>query len=131
MKREIDGRLYDTIDATLVASQSSASTHIHRAASLYRSPEGHFFLVDEREVHGVDGALLTPLTDEMARAWLDEHGRADLSTDLFGGDDVAVTVHLHPALYRRIETAAKSVGALPADWIEAHLAAVLPGPDAS
>ena len=83
MKREIEGRVYDTSTATFVASHKGGSTHMHRAASLYRSPEGDYFLVDEREVHGVDGALLTPFTAAMAREWLEEHGQADLASTLF------------------------------------------------
>lgn len=84
MKREIDGRVYDTTLATLVASHGSSSTHTHRAMSLYQSPEGDFFLVEEREVHGVDGALLTPFTESMAHEWLTEHGRGDVLSKLFG-----------------------------------------------
>lgn len=83
MKREIEGRVYDTTLATLVASHMSSSTHIHRATSLYRAPDGSFFLVEEREAHGVDGALLTPLTGAMAREWLEEHGKAELAATLF------------------------------------------------
>lgn len=84
MKREIEGRIFDTASATLVASHMNSSTHIHRAVTLYRTPDGGFFLVEEREVHGVDGALLTPMTDAMARDWLEEHGKAGLASELFG-----------------------------------------------
>lgn len=84
MKREIDGKVYDTELATLVASHGRSSTHIHRAASLYRTPEGGYFLVDEREAHGIDAAALTPFTDAMAREWLEEHGKLELASKLFG-----------------------------------------------
>lgn len=84
MKREIDGRVFDTTQATLVASDMSSSTHVHRAVSLYRSADGHYFLVEEREIHGIDGALLTPFSESMAREWLTEHGKGEIASELFG-----------------------------------------------
>lgn len=82
MKREIEGRVYDTNSATLIASHAGGSTHIHRVISLYCSSDGDYFLLEEREVHGVDGAILTPCTDSMAREWLEEHGNAELASKL-------------------------------------------------
>ena len=81
MKRTIDGNVYDTTESILVASHTSGSTHVHRVESLYRSPAGAYFLVEEREVHGVDGVLLTPFSAPMARQWLTERSLADRMPD--------------------------------------------------
>jgi hypothetical protein len=58
MKREIDGCIYDG-RAKVIAFHDSGTSHIHRISSLYRSAHGRYFVGEEQEVHGVDGALLT------------------------------------------------------------------------
>ena len=83
MRREIEGKAYDTTTATVIATHTSDSTHIHRAVSLYQSPTGDYFLVEEREAHGVDGAILTPCTAAMARDWLLGHDLTDRAPQLF------------------------------------------------
>jgi hypothetical protein len=49
MKRQIDGCLYDTPLAKVIASHASGSTHVHQSTSLYRSLEGKYFTVESRK----------------------------------------------------------------------------------
>ena len=126
MKREIDGRVYDTTLAMLIASHEKASTHVHRAISLYRSVDGDFFVVEERDAHGVDSVVLTPLSAEMAREWLDEHGKTDMALAQFGNREVTITLSLDQALSNQIAEAAKARGTSKRDWIIDVLKSALP-----
>jgi hypothetical protein len=125
MKREIEGRVYDTTLAMLVASQEKTSTHIHRATSLYRSVDGDFFVVEEREAHGVDSELLTPLTEEMAEKWLQEHGKGKIALSRFGDGKVPVTLQLDTALKQRIAADARAKGISDDEWMMSALESVL------
>ena len=110
MQREIDGRLYDTAQATVVASNERTGTHIHRARTLYRSTDGAYFVVEEHEIYGVDGALMTALSDAMARQWLEEHGKADLAQSLFEDHDTPMTLTIGGALRQRVGLSARAAG---------------------
>lgn len=125
MRREIDGRVYDTTLAMLVASQEKSSTHIHRATSLYRSADGDFFTVEEREVHGVDSAMLTPLSPEMAREWLEEHGKTNIALSEFEDGKVSVSLELGASLKKRIAADARARGISEEGWMIAALEAAL------
>jgi hypothetical protein len=103
VKREIDGNIYDTADAKVIASYEKGSTHVHRMSSLYRSGDGRYFLVEEQEIHGVDGAMLTPLTETMAREWLENHGKADLAGSLFRNGRIFLRIEIDSSLLQRIE----------------------------
>jgi hypothetical protein len=121
MKREIEGIIYDTAHARVIASHEAGSTHVHRMSSLYRSAEGRYFVVEEKEVHGVDGALLTPLTDSMARLWLDNHGKAEIARGLFKNGRIFLRIELDSALLGRIDAAAEVLGLSEQAWILAAI----------
>ena len=55
MKREINGRIYDTGRGEVIASHGSGSPPLPGISTLYRSGEGLYFIVEEQEAHGVDG----------------------------------------------------------------------------
>lgn len=121
MKREIEGIIYDTAHARVIASHEAGSTHVHRMSSLYRSAEGRYFVVEEKEVHGVDGALLTPLTDSMARLWLENHGKAEIARGLFKNGRIFLRIELDSALLGRIDAAAETLGLSEQAWILAAI----------
>lgn len=126
MKREIDGRIYDTGHAEVIASHKDESTPIHRISSLYRSSEGHYFTVD---AHGIDGALLTPLTDAMARQWLEDHGKEALAGSLFRSNGFLVRIEVGAELLCRIDCAADAAGLSEQAWVlEAIRAALAAAP---
>jgi hypothetical protein len=117
VKREIDGNIYDTADAKVIASYEKGSTHAHRMSSLYRSGDGRYFLVEEQEIHGVDGALLTPLTETMAREWLENHGKADLAGSLFRNGRIFLRIEIDSSLLQRIDAAAATEGVSEQAWV--------------
>lgn len=125
MKREIDGYVYDTAEAWVIASHETASTHVHRASTLYRSRDRRYFLVEEREIHGVDGALLTPLSDTMAREWLEKHGKGELARSLFTNGRIFLRVEIDSDLLRRIDAAAAAAGVSEQAWVIAAIRAAL------
>ncbi len=127
MKREIDGNVYNTGDATVIASHEKGGTHTHRTSSLYRSRDGRYFVVEEQEIHGVDGAMLTPMTDAMAREWLQNHGRADLAGSLFRNGRIFLTIEVDSALFRRIAAAAEAAGVSEQTWALSVITAALDG----
>lgn len=127
MKRTIEGHTYDTALATVIASHSSDSTHVHRVNTLYRSAEGQYFLVEEKEAHGVDGALLTPMTDPMARTWLENHAKADVAGELFKKGRIFLRVEIDGDLLHRIDDAAAEKGLSEQDWVVEAIQAVLDG----
>lgn len=131
MKREIDGHVYDTADARVIASSETGSTHVHRVSSLYRSGEGRYFLVEEQEIHGVDGALLTPLSDAMAREWLEKHGKADLAGSLFRNGRIFLRLEIDSGLLQRIDAAAEAAGLSEQAWVLSAIHAALAGDAAS
>ena len=117
MKREIDGYVYDTADARVIASYETSSTHVRRLSSLYRSGEGRYFIVEEQETHGVDGALLTPLTDATAQEWLESHGKADLAGSLFKNGRIFLRIEIDSGLLHQIDAAAEAAGQSEQDWV--------------
>ncbi len=127
MRREIDGYTYDTADARVIASHETGSTHVHRMISLYRCRDGRYFIVEEREIHGVDGALLTPLTEAMARDWLEKHGKAELARSLFKNGRIFLTVEVDSGLFRRIAAAAEAAGVSEQAWVLSAITTTLDG----
>lgn len=125
MKREIDGHIYDTADAKVIASYEKGSTHVHRMSSLYRSGEGRYFVVEEQEIHGVDGALLTPLTETMAREWLENHGNADLAGSLFRNGRIFLRIEIDSGLLQRIDAAAAAANVSEQAWVIGAIRAAL------
>lgn len=125
MKREIEGIIYDTAHARVIASHEAGSTHVHRMSSLYRSASGRYFVVEEKEVHGVDGALLTPLTDTMARVWLENHGKAEIARGLFKNGRIFLRIELDSALLGGIDAAAEAAGLTEQAWILAAIESAL------
>jgi hypothetical protein len=117
MKRQIDGIVYDTAHAKVIASHETGSTHVHRTSSLYRSAEGRYFVVEEQEVHGVDGALLIPLTDAMAREWLEKHGKPDIAGSLFRNGRIFLRIEIDSDLLLRIDAAAAAGGVSEQAWV--------------
>ena len=86
MKRIINGKRYDTETATEVADHqhSNRSDFNYYDETLYRTPKGNWFIAGEgnaRSKYGekVDqstwgpGKGLTPLTEDEAREWLEQH----------------------------------------------------------
>ena len=127
MKREIDGHIYDTADARVIASYEKGSTHVRRLSSLYRSEDGRYFVVEEQETHGVDGALLTPLAEATAQEWLESHGKADLAGSLFKSGRMFLRIEIDKDLLQRIDAAAEAAGQSEQDWIIGAISGALPG----
>lgn len=125
MKREIDGRIYDTGRAEVIASHEGGSAPSHRISTLYRSSEGHYFTVEEQEAHGIDGALLTALTDAMARQWLEDHGKAALAGSLFRSNGFLVRIEVGAELLCRIDCAADAAGLSEQAWVLQAIRAAL------
>ncbi len=125
MRQEIEGVVYDTASAALIGSHEVDSTHVRRVTALYRSEQGRYFIVEEHETHGLDGALLLPFTDAMAREWLLAHGKAAAAPGLFEGVPVSVTVDLDGALVARLDHAAQAAGLSRQDWLSAAIAKAL------
>jgi hypothetical protein len=111
--------IYDTALAKVIASHESGSTHVHRISSLYRSAEGRYFVVEEQEAHGVDGPLLTPLTDAMAREWLEKHGKTDLASSLFRNGRIFFRLEIDS------DAAAAAAGVSDQEWMLAAIKAAL------
>ena len=126
MKREIDGYVYDTADARVIASYETGSTHVRRMSSLYRSVEGRYFIVAEQETHGLDGVLLTPLTEATAQEWLESHGKADLAGSLFKSGRIFLRIEIDSDMLRRIDAAAEAAGQSEQDWVVSTIKGALP-----
>ncbi|MFO1155404.1 MAG: hypothetical protein U1E43_00885 [Rhodospirillales bacterium] len=125
MKREIGECIYDTAEAEVIASHETGSTHIHRMTSLYRSTGGRYFLVEEQEVHGIDGALLTPLSDAMAREWLEKHGKASLASALFSAGGLFLRIEIDADRLCQIDAAAQAAGLTEQEWVLGAIGAAL------
>ncbi len=127
MKRDIDGKIYDTGDARLIASHEVDTTHTRRVTSLYRSPPGDFFLVEEHETHGQDGALLLPFTDDMALKWLETRGKRDIAEELFRDKPATVVIEVDRHMLRTIDEAAGAAGQSRNEWLTAAIESALAG----
>lgn len=125
VQRTIDGCVYDTDQATVIASHESGTTHVRRLSSLYRSATGQFFVVEEQQAHGVDGALLTPLSDATARRWLENHGKAETARSLFKNGRIFLRIELDSALLGRMDAAAEAAGLSDQAWILAAIVSAL------
>ena len=117
MKREIDGYVYDTSDARVIASYEKGTTHLRRLSSLYRSGEGRYFIVEEQEAYGVDGAQLTPLTEARAQEWLEHHGKADLASSLFNKGRIFLRIEIDKDMLWRVDAAAEAAGQSEQAWV--------------
>ncbi len=127
MKRDIDGRNYDTDGARLIASHEVDTTHTRRVTALYRSPAGDFFLVEEHETYGQDGALLLPFTDDMALKWLETRGKRDVAEELFGDRPATLVIEVDRHVLRIIDETAAVAGRTRNDWLTATIEAALAG----
>lgn len=121
MKRDIDGKTYDTETARLIASHEVDTTHTRRLTSLYRSPTGEFFLVEEHEAHGQDGALLLPFTDDMALKWLETRGKRDIAEELFRDKPATVVIEVDRHMLRVIDQTAAAAGRSRTEWLTATI----------
>ena len=117
MRRDVDGVVYDTTLAIVIASHQSNTTHVHRSTSLFCSSEGRYFLVEEKEAHGVESVQFMPLSDSMAQAWLENHGRSDVASALSKDGRIYLRVELDTALFSDIDAAAKAAGLSYQAWI--------------
>lgn len=127
MKRDIDGKIYDTEAARLIASHEVDTTHTRRVTSLYRSAAGEFFLVEEHETHGQDGALLLPFTDDMALKWLETRGKRDIAEELFRDKPATLVIEIDRHMLRTIDETADATGKSRAEWLTAAIEAALAG----
>lgn len=127
MKRDIDGKTYNTETARLIASHEVDTTHTRRVTSLYRSMTGEFFLVEEHETHGQDGALLLPFTDDMALKWLETRGKQDIAEELFRDKPATLVIEVDRHMLRVVDEAAAASGRTRADWLTAAIEAALAG----
>ena len=103
MKKVIDGKLYDTQTATMIASYANGGSwrdFQHYEEELYRTKRGTFFLageggpmteysrrVDQNSCTG--GEKIIPLTEKEARKWLEEHSDAETYIAVFGKPEEA------------------------------------------
>jgi hypothetical protein len=127
MKRDIDGKTYDTAAARLIASHEVDTTHTRRVTALYRSAGGDFFLVEEHETHGQDGALLLPFTDDMALKWLETRGKRDIAEELFRDKPATVVIEIDRRMLRAVTATAETAGQSRDQWVTAAIEAALAG----
>jgi hypothetical protein len=127
MKRDIDGKTYDTAAARLIASHEVDTTHTRRVTALYRSAGGDFFLVEEHETHGQDGALLLPFTDDMALKWLETRGKRDIAEELFRDKPATVVIEIDRHMLRAVTETAEAAGRSRDEWVTAAIEAALAG----
>lgn len=127
MKRTIDEKIYDTDAARLIASHEVDTTHTRRVTSLYRLAAGEFFLVEEHETHGQDGALLLPFTDDMALKWLETRGKRDIAEELFRDKPTTVAIEVDRHTLRVIDETAAAVGQSRTEWLTAAIESALAG----
>lgn len=127
MKRDIDGKTYDTAAARLIASHEVDTTHTRRVTALYRSSDRDFFLVEEHETHGQDGALLLPFTDDMALKWLETRGKRDIAEELFRDKPATVVIEIDRHMLRVINETAEAAGRSRDEWVTAAIEAALAG----
>jgi hypothetical protein len=75
----------------------------------------------------VDGALLTPVTDAMAREWLGKHGKAALAGSLSKNGRIFLRIGIDADLLRQIDCAAEDVGLFGTGVVLAAISAALAG----
>jgi hypothetical protein len=95
--------------------------------SLYRSAAGDFFLVEEHETHGQDGALLLPFTDDMALKWLETRGKRDIAEELFRDIPATLVIEIDRHMLRTIDETAEAAGRSRTEWLTAAIEAALAG----
>ncbi|MGF1641656.1 MAG: hypothetical protein ACFCUO_11970 [Rhodospirillales bacterium] len=127
MRRDIDGNSYDTATATRLTSHETDTTHHRRVTTLYQTPDGGYFIVEEQESYGQDGALLIPLTDDMTLQWLEARGKRDLAESLFGDRAATIAIEIDRHLLHEIDDAAKAAGKTRQAWLTEAIEAAIAG----
>ena len=127
MRRDIEGKTYDTATGTRLASHETDTTHHRRVTTLYQTPKGDFFIVEEQESYGQDGVLLIPLTDDMALQWLETRGKKELAEALFGDQAATIAIDIDRHLLHEIDDAAKAAGKTRKQWLTTAIEASLAG----
>jgi len=127
MRREIEGKTYDTSRATRLASHEVDTTHHRRVATLYQTPAGAYFVVEEQENFGQDSALLIPFTDDMTLQWLETRGKKELAEALFGNTAATIAIEIDRHLLHEIDDAAKAAGKTRKQWLTAAIETVVAG----
>lgn len=139
VKRIIDGKLYDTKQATLIAESryEGASDDEHYKEALYRNDYGVLFLAAEGGVESFYAALLQdgkptrgtdviPVTATEALRWLEDHDHLEEIETLFGKQPQAgyetlpIDLRVSPKLKARIELMAAMENLTVNDWLS-HL----------
>jgi hypothetical protein len=127
MRRDIEGKTYDTARATPLASHEVDTTHHRRVATLYQTPEGAFFVVEEQESYGQDGALLIPFTDDMTLQWLETRGKKELAEALFADRAATIAIEIDRHLLHEIDAAAEAAGKTRKQWLTSAIEAAIAG----
>ena len=125
MKRKIDGKTYDTETARLIASHEVDTTHTRRVNTLYRTSTGEYFLLEEHEAHGQDGAMLLPFTDDMALKWLEMRGRFEIAEELFGDKPTTIVMEIDRRMLRTVDETAQAAGKSRDQWLAETIEAAL------
>lgn len=111
MKKIIDGRLYDTYTAKLIARYEASypvDDYHYYTEALYKKRTGEYFLHGEGNAasqyakkidHSIwsAGEALVPLPYDRAVKWAEEHMRVEAYKDVFDEvteDDTRTTIHL-------------------------------------
>jgi hypothetical protein len=127
MRRKIEGKTYDTARATRLASHEVDTTHHRRVATLYQTSEGAFFVVEEQESYGQDGALLIPFTDDMTLQWLETRGKKELAEALFADRAATIAIEIDRHLLHEIDDAASASGKTRKQWLASAIEAAIAG----
>lgn len=97
MKKIINGKLYNTETATFIASYENhymPSDFRYCEESLYRKRTGEFFLygsggplskyAEPYDNGARSGSAIAPLTEELAREWVENYANVETYVQLFG-----------------------------------------------
>ncbi len=136
VKRVVDGHLYDTGQARLVAESryEGASDEEDYKEALFRNENGVLFLAAEGGVESFYSAVLRggkpargteiiPLTADEACRWLEDHDHIDQIEELFGTrpqaghDTVPIETRVPQKTMHKIELAAARNKEPVADWL--------------
>ena len=137
VKRVVDGHLYDTGQARLIAESryDGASDEEDYKEALFRNENGVLFLAAEGGVESFYSAVLRggipargteiiPLTAQEACRWLEDHDHVDQIEELFGArpqaghDTVPIDLRVSQALMNKIEIAAARNNEPVGDWLK-------------
>lgn len=102
MKKIIDGKMYNTETAEELASRcENCRSFSYVSERLYRTKKGAYFLageggpcsrygVSDEDGTGADGGHdIIPISEEVARQWMERHGDADDYVTAFGEPEEA------------------------------------------